>query len=207
MQHYLRIWCVRKFHEPFAQLTFKFMTISRSREVEVCDIMCRINWIRTIVFENNGLLCFFVFITGMQSYIVQLDFSAAFVRVSYSGIWFKLKSIGVGCSLLFVCREFLSNRRQRGVVDGATGEWVPIVSGVPQGSVLGSLLFILFYQRNVWGGREQPICLYWWLHITGSCLQPADRPAVAASLNRELSKIQQWCNRNLSSAIQHDAES
>ena len=49
----------------------------------------------------------------------------------------------VGGSVLSVCREFLSNRRQR-LVDGATCEWIPIVSGLPQGSVLGLLLFILY---------------------------------------------------------------
>ena len=73
----------------------------------------------------------------MESYIVQLDFSAAFDRVSHSCLLFKLKSIAVGGSVLSICREFLSNRRQRVVVDDATSEWVPIVSGLPQGSVLG----------------------------------------------------------------------
>ena len=74
--------------------------------------------------------------TSMESYIVQLDFSAAFNRASHNGD-FKLKSIGVGGSGLSICREFLSNRRQRVVVDSGTSEWIPIVSGVPQGSVLG----------------------------------------------------------------------
>ena len=61
--------------------------------------------------------------TEMESYIVQLDFRAAFDRVSHSGLLFKLKSIGgVGSSVLFILREFLSNRRQRVVVDGATSE-------------------------------------------------------------------------------------
>ena len=73
--------------------------------------------------------------TGMEFYIVQLDVSAAFDRVSHSGLLFKLKSIGVGGSGLSICREFLSNRRLRVVVDGATCEWIPIVSGVPQLSV------------------------------------------------------------------------
>ena len=53
---------------------------------------------------------------GMESYIVQLDFSAACDRVSHSGLLFKLKSIGIGGSVLSICKEFLSNCRQRVVV-------------------------------------------------------------------------------------------
>ena len=81
---------------------------------------------------------------GMESCIVQLDFSAAFDRVSHSGLLFKLKCIGVGGSVLSVCTEFLSESRQRVVFDGAASEWIPIISGMPQGSVLGPLLFILY---------------------------------------------------------------
>ena len=54
--------------------------------------------------------------------MVQLDFSAAFDRVSHSGLVFKLKYIVVGSSVLSICREILSNRRQRAVVDGAASE-------------------------------------------------------------------------------------
>ena len=43
-----------------------------------------------------------------------------------------------------ICREFLSNRRKRVIVDAAANERNPIVSGIPQGSVLGLLLFILY---------------------------------------------------------------
>ena len=55
-----------------------------------------------------------------------------------------MKSIGVGGSVLSICSECLSNRRQRVKVDGATCQWIPIVSGVPQGSVFGPLMFILY---------------------------------------------------------------
>ena len=56
---------------------------------------------------------------GMGSNIVQLDSSVPFDRVSHSGLLFKLKSIGVDGSVLSICTEFLTNRRQRVVVDGA----------------------------------------------------------------------------------------
>ena len=79
---------------------------------------------------------------GMESYNVQLIFSAAFDRMSHSGL-FKLKSIGVGGSVLSICIEFSSDRRQRVVVDGAESEWTPTISGVPQESVL--VIFYEFY--------------------------------------------------------------
>ena len=92
---------------------------------------------------------------GMESYIVQLDFSAAFDRVSHSGLLFKLKYIGVGGNVLWLCTEFLSDRRQRVVVNGAGSEWIPLISCLRQGSVLGPLLFILLPE---------------WPHRQGGCL-------------------------------------
>ena len=77
----------------------------------------------------------------MESCIVQLDFSAACDRVSHSGLLFKLKSIGVGGSVLSILRSWSPTAV---VVNGATTEWIPIVSGVPRESVLGHFLLILY---------------------------------------------------------------
>ena len=55
----------------------------------------------------------------------------AFDRVSHCSLLFKLKSIGVGVSVRSICTEFLSDRRQRVVVDGAERELISIISGVP----------------------------------------------------------------------------
>ena len=51
--------------------------------------------------------------------------------------------------MLSICREFLSDRRQRVVVDGATSEWISIVSGMPQGELCWVLFLYHIYQQNV----------------------------------------------------------
>ena len=62
--------------------------------------------------------------------------------MSHSGLLFKLMSIGVGSSVLFICREFLSNRRLRVVVDGAISERILICFWRDTGKCVGSFLFI-----------------------------------------------------------------
>ena len=79
-----------------------------------------------------------------EARIVQIDFSTAFDRVNYQGILFTLSSVGIGGSVLSVLTQFLSNRLQYVLVDGGRSKRVNVVSGVPQGSVLGPLLFLLY---------------------------------------------------------------
>ena len=115
---------------------------------------------------------------------VQLDFGAAFYRVSHSGLLFNLKSIGVGGIVLSICIEFFSNRMQRVVLDDANSKRVPIVSGTPHGSVLCPLLFILFTGEMFELVKNRlPACADD-STIRAVVRRPADRPAVAASLNR-----------------------
>ena len=130
---------------------------------------------------------------GCESRVVQLDFSAAFDRVNHAGLIYKLQCVGVGGVLLDVCREFLSERSQKVVVDGASSRQVDVVSGVPQGSVLGPLFFIL-YTKDLFDLTEN----HFFGYADDSTLvaeirSPADRPLVAESLNRDLIRIGQWC--------------
>ena len=132
----------------------------------------------------------------MESYYnsIQLDFSAAFDRASHSGLLSKLESIGVGGNVLSIWTEFLSDHRQRVMVDDAASQWIPIISGMPLGSVLGLLLFMIYTSKlfelveNRLFAYEDDSTLLAVVH------KPADRPAVAASLNRDLARIQEWCN-------------
>ena len=75
---------------------------------------------------------------------MQIDFIAAFDRVNPLGILYKLCSVGIGGSVLYILTQFPSNRSQLVVVDGCRSKLVNVVSGVPQGSVLGLLLFLLY---------------------------------------------------------------
>ena len=75
--------------------------------------------------------------------IVHIDFSAAFDRVNHQSILYKLCSAGIGGSVLSILTQFLSNRLYHVMEDGRQSKLVIVVSGVPQGSVLGPLLFIL----------------------------------------------------------------
>ena len=74
--------------------------------------------------------------------VVQINFSAAFDRVSHSGLFYKLRDVGVGGGVFDVITGFFSNRVQRNVVDGIRSENVRVVSSVSQGSVLDPLLFL-----------------------------------------------------------------
>ena len=81
--------------------------------------------------------------SGQEARTVQTDFSAAFDRANHQGILYRLYSVDIEGSVLSILTEFLSNRSHHIMVDGCRSKLVDVVSGVPQGSVLGPLLFIL----------------------------------------------------------------
>ena len=75
---------------------------------------------------------------------VFLDISKAFDKVWHDGLIFKLKQNGISGRLLRLFENYLQNRKQRVALNGSFSDYSKIESGVPQGSVLGPLLFLVY---------------------------------------------------------------
>ena len=75
---------------------------------------------------------------------VVLDTSKVFDRVWHVGLLHKLKSYGISGQIFGLISSFLSNRRLRVVLDGKSSQEYSVNAGVPQGSILGPTLFLLY---------------------------------------------------------------
>ena len=123
-----------------------------------------------------------------------IDFSADFDRVNPQGILYRLCSVGFGGFVLSIPTQFLSNRSHHVMVDGCQSKPVDVASGVPQGSVLGPVLFLLYISELFYILQNKPIG-----YADGSTLMavvpsPGVRVTVADSLIRDLGRVSEWCD-------------
>ena len=99
----------------------------------------------------TNMLCFLEEITkwideGSPVDIIYLDFQNAFDKVPHQRLLLKLKAHGISDGTIDWIEKWLTDRRHHIVVNGKVSNWKSVLSGVPQGSVLGPLIII----RNIY---------------------------------------------------------
>ena len=117
-----------------------------------------------------------------------LDFEKAFDSPPHDLL--KCKLHGYGIKTLVWIDSFLCNRQQRVVVNGAKSQWAPVLSGVPQGTVLGPLLFSLYINDMV--GIESEIRLF-----TDDCVcyRQIDSTEDTLKLQKDIDQLGKWARK------------
>ena len=120
---------------------------------------------------------------------VFLDISKAFDKVWHDGLLYKLKSMGFSRELYKLLENYLSNRFQRVLLNGQTSSWKPVLAGVPQGSILGLLLFLVYINDSPDGLKSNA---KHFADDTSLFTIVKDKNKSANILNNDLQSISTW---------------
>ena len=126
---------------------------------------------------------------GKEVTMVFLDVSKAFDRVWHSGLLHKLRCLGVEGDLFDWMCDYLNDRKIRAVVNGQTDDWSTTNAGVPQGSILGPLLFLVFI-NDITTNIESDIHLF---ADDTSLMDIVEHHQTSyAKINRDLHRLSNW---------------
>ena len=127
-----------------------------------------------------------------EARVMCLDISKAFDRVWHPGLLVKLRALGFAGKLLHWLADYLRNRSMKVILDGRSSSTKFINAGVPQGSILGPLLFIIFIDDITLDISSTSILYAGDVTLMGFIGSRGERVPAAASLNRDLCSIGRW---------------
>ena len=143
--------------------------------------------INQILSINHEILN--AFDKGLEVCGIFLDISKAFDKVWHDGLIFKLRQNGISGDIINILQNFLRNRKQRVVLNGQCSSWADINAGVPQGSILGPLLFLI-YINDLSDGLKSECKLF--ADDTSLFSVVNDMNTSSSDLNEDLEKIGNW---------------
>ena len=120
--------------------------------------------------------------------LILLDFSKAFDKVAHEKLLLKLHFYGIRGKTLQWIKSFLDNRNQKVVINGVNSDQIPVSSGVPQGSVLGPILF-LSYINDLPEQVKSPVRLF--ADDTG-IYSTISKPSDPQLLQNDLKQLEIW---------------
>lgn len=128
---------------------------------------------------------------GLQTDVLFLDFRKAFDVVPHSFLIHKLRFLGIDRDVVLWIEDYLRGRAQRVVVNGEMSSVCCVNSGVPQGSVLGPLLFLIFI-NDITSNIDSQIRLF-----ADDCViyREIDSSEDSLKLQVDLQQIEVWCNK------------
>ena len=122
---------------------------------------------------------------------VYLDFAKAFDKVSHSELLSKLHRIGIGGNLFRVIKSYLTNRKQNVQLGSVKSSLLEITSGVPQGSLLGPLLFFIYVKDLPDGISTLP-----YMFADDSKLLDILKRNAYSPAQEDLQILERWCTAN-----------
>ncbi len=121
--------------------------------------------------------------------VVYMDFMKAFDKVPHQRLLHKLKSYGIGENIISWMASFLTSRKQRVCINGLYSEWKNVTSGIPQGSVLGPLLFVLYIND-----MPDDITSNIFLFADTKIFMNSSNHQNSVNLQQDLNKLIEWSN-------------